>query len=340
MKVKLSVLLAVAAAALYLATGATAAATPSVATTGASGVAATSAILHAKVNPQGAATTYYIQWGLTTSYGVNGPTQSAGAGTKTISVATLATGLTPGTVYHFRVVAASVFGIAVGQDRTFHTSGHPPAGVTTGPTTGLGKFTATLTGVVNPNGEATAWAFQYGLTSAYSAQTFGGALPATSATITVTQPLAGLQPGTVFHYRLIALHGSAVVSYGADETFMTLPFPRPRPTLRIALTPRTDRHHPYSFTVFGSVVSSRFSAALECTGGARVSYFNGRTRVASQIALLQPNCTFSTHTTFDHTFARRGHARPASQRLSVRVEFLGNGYLTPRTVGAGTVTLG
>jgi hypothetical protein len=158
--------------------------------------------------------------------------------------------------------------------------------------------------------------------------------------VIVSQPLAGLRPGTVFHYRLIALHGSTVVSYGADQTFTTLPLPRPRPTLKVAVAPRTDRRRPYSFTVFGSVHSNRFPRSLECSGRARVSYWDGRRRVAAETTVVQPDCTFSTHTTFHHTFAAAGRTRPASQRLSVRVEFLGNGYLTPRKAGGGTVTLG
>src|SRR5438477_435461 len=88
--------------------------------------------------------------------------------------------------------------------------------VATGSTTKIGNYSVTLTGTVNPNGEATSWTFQYGLTNAYGVQTFGGSLPAGSSPQTVTKTLQGLEPGTTFHYRLVALHGQTVVSDGQD----------------------------------------------------------------------------------------------------------------------------
>ena len=48
------------------------AAAPSVATLAASGVTATSATLHGTVDPNGAVTTAYYEYGLTTNYGSNG----------------------------------------------------------------------------------------------------------------------------------------------------------------------------------------------------------------------------------------------------------------------------
>ena len=39
--------------------------------------------------------------------------------------------------------------------------------------------------------------------------------------------LPGIEPGTVFHYRLIASHGPTATTTGADVTFATLPWPRP-----------------------------------------------------------------------------------------------------------------
>ena len=55
----------------------------------------------------------------------------------------------------------------VGADRTFTTTGHPPAAVVTGAAVNVGKTVATPTGVINPEGAATTWVVQYGLTPAY-----------------------------------------------------------------------------------------------------------------------------------------------------------------------------
>ena len=139
-----------------------AAASPTVVTGGVSSVGQTSAVLHATVNPNSTSTTYYFQWGLTNSYGVNGKPHSAGKGDKAVAVDETAGGLIPGTVYHYRVVATNEFGLTVGADRAFKTTGHPPPGVTTAPATSLSSSGATLTGVINPSGEATTWWFEWG----------------------------------------------------------------------------------------------------------------------------------------------------------------------------------
>ena len=54
-----------------------------------------------------------------TGYGDNGRTRSAGGGTSAVSVKETAGGLTPGTTYHYRLVATNQGGTSVGRDRTF-----------------------------------------------------------------------------------------------------------------------------------------------------------------------------------------------------------------------------
>src|SRR5207302_9824277 len=198
----------------------------------------TSARLNGTVNPNGSGTTYFFQWGLTTSYGVNGKAVSAGSGTKAVAARETAAGLVPGTVYHYRLVATNHFGTTVGADRTFKTTGHPPPGVETGPATNISQNSAVLNGVVNPNGQATSWTFQWGTTTNYSSATTGGALAAASSAQNVASPLTGLNSGTVYHYRLIATHGTgSTTAFGADEAFMTYPRQRPVPQVRATSRP-------------------------------------------------------------------------------------------------------
>jgi hypothetical protein len=95
------------------------------ATTGAaSSVTATSATVAGTVNPNGHATSYHIDYGLTSGYEAATPEQSAGSGTSAVPVSVPLSGLAPGSTYHYRVVATTAAGNAVGADRTFKTK--PP----------------------------------------------------------------------------------------------------------------------------------------------------------------------------------------------------------------------
>jgi hypothetical protein len=88
----------------------------------ATGVTGAHATLNGKVNTSGLAVTWHFQWGKTTSYGKVTPNRSIGAGGGTVPVSFQVTGLSPGTVYHYRVVATSSSGqTATSSDATFKT---------------------------------------------------------------------------------------------------------------------------------------------------------------------------------------------------------------------------
>jgi hypothetical protein len=312
---------------------------PTVATGATSSITTSSAQLHGTVNPNGATTTYQFQWGLTTQYGLSSPSKSA-RGTKVVAVKATISQLLPGTVYHYRLVASSRSGgAALGADRTFKTAGNPPPDAATGPPSQVGTSTATVSAVINPHGAKTTWAFQYGITPSYVAQTFGGSVPPGSAPVSVAQTLVGLEPGTLFHYRIVAFHGGSVIATGTDGIFYTLPSPRPVPRINAATTPHHARTKPYSFTTTGKVLgSSRFPAALECTGDATVRFVLGKRTVAFTLIPVQPNCTFSTQTTFKRLPGRG--KRPKPERLRVQIGFRGNGYVAPASARLESVLLG
>lgn len=96
---------------------------PTATTNHESNVTATSAILNARVNPEGLATTYYFEYGLTESYGAKVPItpEAIGSGTSNVLVEQPITGLNEGTKYHFRVVAKSEAGTSTGTDLTLKT---------------------------------------------------------------------------------------------------------------------------------------------------------------------------------------------------------------------------
>jgi hypothetical protein len=338
MKRTFAMLLGVTAAAsvLVVTAIAVAASSPTVATGTHSHVTDTSAVLAGTINPNGSATTYYFQWGLNTDYGVQSDAHSAGHGTKAESVSTTARDLIPGTTYHFRLVATNAAGTSVGTDHAFTTAGNPPPNVATGPASQVGKNSATVTAVISPNKQATTYYFEYGTSTAYGSQTIPASVPAGTAPVTVAQTLLGLEARTIFHFRIVALHGNTAPQPGDDVTFMTLPQHRPVPSIKARTRPSVAASKPFVFTTSGSVKTPNWiPSAYDCRGNVTVRFLFGQRQVGFALLPLGPTCHFSGQT----ALARRpGHVSPAA--LTVRVRFAGNGYLTPRRAPFETVTVG
>ena len=76
---------------------------------------------------------------------------------------------------------------------------------------------ALIHGTVVPNDTSVDYHFEYGATTAY-----GSATPVKSAQFdkAVYETIAGLTPGTTYHYRLVATNASGT-SYGVDQSFQT-----------------------------------------------------------------------------------------------------------------------
>ncbi len=170
--------------ALWAPAVASAAEKPVVTTGGAANIAPTSVVLNATVNPKGAATTYFFQYGTTVIYGALTPSTAVGKGTAGVHVAVPVTGLAPATTYHYRVVATNSKGLSRGKDRTFKTK-RQPLGVTLGATpnpVGVGGATSlagALTGTGNAGRQvelqANPFPYTQGFLAAANAQVTGAA---------------------------------------------------------------------------------------------------------------------------------------------------------------------
>ena len=221
---------------------------PTVATQAASSVKDSSATLHGTVNPNGQATTSYFEYGTSTSYGIKTPVKSLGSGTSTTNVSASISGLTPGTVYHVRLVASNAIGTNSGGDQTFTTSGQPV--VRAGSAAGVTSTAATLTGTVEPNGHAASWFFQYGLSTSYGLQTPTRSSSSASGVRSVSEAVGGLTAGRTYHFRLVATN-SIGTSYSADATFTTS---GPPVSVTASATTVVFRH---AVTLRGKVTSGR-----------------------------------------------------------------------------------
>jgi Ca2+-binding RTX toxin-like protein len=93
----------------------------------------------------------------------------------------------------------------------------PPAAVTGGASP-VGNSQANLTGMVNPNAAATTYRFEYGTANTYGASTPETYAGAGNAATAVSAAIAGLVPGTIYHYRLVATNSSGTTA-GGDRTF-------------------------------------------------------------------------------------------------------------------------
>src|SRR5713101_4845793 len=177
----------------------------------------TSARLLGSVNPDGAATTAWFEYGLTTSYGSASVPANLSSFAADVPVNIAVTGLLNGTNYHFRIVASNIFGLSLGGDLGFATPSGIPAVTTLGPTEG-GAMTMTLNASVNPNGgSATGW-FEVGTTTDYGFPAAGQNLGNGITPTNFSQALIGLATGTTYHYRAVAAT-SFGTNYGADTVF-------------------------------------------------------------------------------------------------------------------------
>jgi hypothetical protein len=96
---------------------------PAKPTTGAaSAITSSSATVVGSVNPEGAATRVFFQFGPTTAYGKTTSAQKTGPGNNTVTFSALISGLPSGATTHYRAVAQTDFGTFTGTDQTFTTS--------------------------------------------------------------------------------------------------------------------------------------------------------------------------------------------------------------------------
>ena len=193
---------------------------PTVTTQPASNVTTTSATLTGAVNPNGAATSFYFQYGPDTNYGSFTVTNNLDSGTNLLALSNTITGLAPGATYHFQIVASNSAGISSGDDVAFTTLGLAPT-ATTQTASNVTATSSTLNGAVNPNGTPTSFYFQYGLDTNYGSFTATNNLDSGTNLLAVSNTITGLASGATYHFQIVASN-SAGISSGDDLAFTTL----------------------------------------------------------------------------------------------------------------------
>ncbi len=170
------------------------------------------------INTQNNTSRYHLQYGASASYGQTTTPATVPAAVAGETVYINLEDLTPGTLYHYRLQATNSAGSINTPDQTFTTNPPTPPVVATGSANTVGQNNATITGSVNPQGEATTYGFEIGTGEEYGAPT--GLATTSSGEETVGLALTGLQPGTTYHYRITATNADGT-TYGSDQTFTT-----------------------------------------------------------------------------------------------------------------------
>jgi hypothetical protein len=119
----------------------------------------------------------------------------------------------------FLGIAAAMLGLILSSGAAAAAPPPQPVVYTDG-ITSLTPTSVILLGVLNAKAEPANYRFQYGTTKAYGTQTPlqpGGRSP---ATIHVNQPVGGLTPNTLYHYRIVA-YGARGAVIGGDHAFKT-----------------------------------------------------------------------------------------------------------------------
>jgi sugar lactone lactonase YvrE len=194
-----------------------------------SGLTAEDATLMGTVDPEGEKDTHwFFAWGETEAYGAQtpAPAPELPMGTNPVAIEAKLERLAPNTTYHYQLFAYNSHDKskpAGSGDREITTLAIPPA-VSGEPASFVGTRSATLLAKVDPEHSTTAFRFQYGTSKSYGRETAAQSAGTGLGSGYVSQRIEGLEPGTTYHFRVVASNCCASgtgASEGPDETFTT-----------------------------------------------------------------------------------------------------------------------
>jgi hypothetical protein len=182
----------------------------------------------ALIDAEGSPTTYRYEYGETEAYGqATTPVALSEEGGLFAAEAAPGdlTGLQPNTLYHFRTVAENEAGeTTFGPDTTFTTP--PPVGLSGESATQVTPEGARLNVEINPQGAATVYHYEYGLSTEYEESVPVPDAEAGADEVSASHSIVieHLHPGTVYHYRVVATNTFGTVQ-GSGRVFTTTTAP-------------------------------------------------------------------------------------------------------------------
>lgn len=226
-------------------------------------------------------------------------------GNAPVNVQATASSLLPNNLYHVRVLTTKFFGAnlnVASSALTFTTDAIPPSVVAVNADS-ITETSARLSGRINPHSTVTSYRFEYGVGN------FDNHLPAVpaplgsgSSFLFVAQPLASLQPGTTYQYRLTAISETEGAVSSPARTFTTRTTPAPPEDRAYELVSPPAK---FSGNGVGSPTTGEaFRKAAGQAGGAGVPAYNAeRFAVGSGAGAIMLDSAFSTAS--DWAFSER-----------------------------------
>jgi DNA-binding beta-propeller fold protein YncE len=207
-------------------------------------VKGTTAKVSGLVNPEGIEAHYFFEYGPCAGNSLDGCAGSPypektpemalaePAGSTPEPASAFLSGLSPETIYHYQLVGVNANGEKQGKE-VLVTTGPAIAGVSTGVATNVQTTSVTLNGLLDPEGTLTHYFFEYVSEEEYdpaASNPYGNGTSTENESgeregaeqEAASMPIAGLDVGTSYHYRIVTSneHG---VTYGGDQTLTTLP---------------------------------------------------------------------------------------------------------------------
>jgi hypothetical protein len=255
-----------------------------------------------------------------------GELDSSSIGTNTTATVTIVViPSTPGSLVNTATVSGAQADPVTSDNTATATTAvsSPPTGQTvalaplldTGPASEVTPTTATLSAVVNPAGQSTAYTWQLGTSTAYGVTLSGATLTgATGQGVVISVGL--LTPGTTYDYRIAAANATGAAQ-GQNVQFTT---PRFAPTGLTLIAKQKGG----GFAVSGRLTATpSLTAAAACHGTVTVTLRHGRRAVTRRTSITR-RCTYALSLS---------RASPGASTLTA--SFAGNAVLTGR---ARTIT--
>jgi phosphodiesterase/alkaline phosphatase D-like protein len=255
-------------------------------TEAATGVTATTALLHGELSPLNAtvASEYSFDYnvGAECTGGSATTLASGGTGLGSEAVSSAVSELEPSASYSVCLVSSNAFGFEVGPT-SVHFATPPAAPTVVGETAAVTPFEATLEAQVNPNNQETTYYFEYGTSPVLTG----------AATLKGTSPLSGygaqtataavghvLTPGMTYYYRAIAENVAHEKEEGTIETFTT-----PAVTAPVVESESSSGVTPFAVTLEATVNPDYQATRCDFEYGTDPTLVNGTTIVACPASL-------------------------------------------------------